>query len=99
MKTERLVVKEVERMGDRSKMEQGVLYLSRKFGIAIHLCACGECKWETVTPLNEPEDEKKSGWDYSEGPNGPTLYPSIGNQQFPCKSHYWVTDGKIVWCP
>jgi hypothetical protein len=97
MKTERLVVKEVVHIGDRSKLEHGVLYLSRRFNLAIHLCACGECRWETVTPLNEPGEN--SGWTFTEGPNGPTLYPSIGNQQFPCKSHYWVTDGKIVWCP
>lgn len=79
-------------------MKEGILYLSRRFELAIHLCACG-CKEETVTPLlGIGEKETKEGWNYSEGPNGPTLWPSIGNQKFKCKSHYYVTDGKIELC-
>ncbi|WP_348646553.1 DUF6527 family protein [Rhizobium leguminosarum] len=30
-------------------------------------------------------------------PLGPSLRPSIGNWQRPCKSHYWVDRGKIEW--
>ena len=92
MKIDRLVVQECVHIGEREDMKDGVLYLSRRFGIAIHMCACG-CRVQTVTPIEKPH-----GWDFFEGPHGPTLRPSIGNQRLPCKSHYWVTDGAIVWC-
>ncbi|MCK5285343.1 MAG: hypothetical protein KAH64_03020 [Nitrosomonadaceae bacterium] len=29
--------------------------------------------------------------------NGPTLYPSIGNWQQACQSHYWIHQGEIRW--
>ncbi len=93
MSVDRLVIKDVVRMGDRSQMQDGVLYVSEKFQLAIHLCACG-CKGETVTPL----DDGSKQWKLTRDVNGPTLRPSIGNQQWPCGSHYWITDGKIVWC-
>ena len=25
------------------------------------------------------------------------LYPSIGNWQFPCRSHYWIRRNRIIW--
>lgn len=72
-------------------LEQGVLYHSPKFKVAIHLCACG-CGDKTVTPTGP------KWWSLSLRDGRPTLYPSIGNQQFPCRSHYFLTDGKIIWC-
>lgn len=75
-------------------LEPGVLYVSEKYQTAIHLCACGECGWQTVTPFN-----KALGWDYYRSiTDAITLRPSIGNQQFPCNSHYWITDNKVEWC-
>lgn len=90
MKIKRLVTQEVDFITD--PLVDGVIYVSRKFGLAIHLCACG-CATQTVTPFSSP-----SGWQLSDGPNGITLRPSIGNQQFPCRSHYWITDGMIQPC-
>ena len=84
-----------------SDMEHGVIYVSLDFELAIHLCACGECRQQTVTPLNL-RPERFGGWGYSTSGEGEdtrvTLSPSIGNFNMPCKSHYFVTDGKIVWC-
>ena len=82
-------------------MEHGVIYVSIPFQLAIHLCACGTCRQQTVTPLNLfPEDSR--GWNYFVSGEQPdllvTLTPSIGNFQMPCKSHYYVTLGQIVWC-
>ena len=91
-KTETLVVERVKHMPERDKMLDGVLYVSQEFELAIHMCACG-CREETVTPIHKPR-----GWSFIEEQNGPTLHPSIGNQQLKCRSHYWVRDGKIVWC-
>jgi hypothetical protein len=28
-----------------------------------------------------------------------SLDPSIGNWQFPCRSHYWIRRERIVWAP
>jgi Family of unknown function (DUF6527) len=72
-------------------VEEDVLYVSYKYRVAIHLCACG-CKGQVVTPLDEA-----TGWILTKGANGPTLRPSIGNQQWKCKSHYYVTNGGIDW--
>lgn len=76
------------------QMVQGVLYVSEEFGTAIHLCACGWCKQKTVTPFHIGE----RGWKYTRSPEDRvTLFPSIGNYQMPCKSHYWVKDNKVIW--
>ena len=77
----------VETMPDGKLMKEGVIYISIKFNVAIHLCLCG-CKIQTVTPFNE-----KHGWELSVMGDKVTLTPSIGNQQFPCKSHYIITKG------
>ena len=36
-------------------------------------------------------------WSFLDSPNGPSLAPSIGNWQFPCRSHYWIQGGQVVW--
>jgi hypothetical protein len=77
------------------ELEQGVLYISEVYGTAIHLCACGICKQKTVTPFHN----ELKGWKYTRTPDDlVTLYPSIGNFQMPCRSHYWITENKVVWC-
>jgi|TARA_R110000782_G_scaffold80846_3_gene159792 hypothetical protein len=72
------------------ELEEGFLYVSEEFGVAGHLCPCG-CKNKIITPLDPTE------WSFKEFNNKPTLFPSIGNWQLPCKSHYWITDGVIEW--
>jgi len=72
------------------KLEQGVLYISKHYHTAMHLCCCG-CGEEVVTPLN-PTD-----WSLRVAGNGITLYPSIGNWSLPCKSHYWLRRGVVIW--
>ncbi len=68
----------------------GILYVSQRFQVAAHLCACG-CKSKVVTPLGDCE------WEFTEKNGKPTLSPSIGNWQIPCRSHYWITNGEIIW--
>lgn len=76
-------------------LEQGVLYISEEYGTAIHLCACGSCGIQTVTPFHID----RLGWKYTRTPDDKvTLYPSIGNQRLPCRSHYWVKENRIDWC-
>jgi len=72
------------------ELASGVLYLSEEFGIAMHLCACG-CGSKVSTPLGPTE------WSVEETKSGPSLWPSVGNWQQVCQSHYWITRGKIIW--
>lgn len=67
-----------------------VLYVSKEFKTAAHLCACG-CGEKVRTPLTPTE------WTLKETINGPTLHPSVGNWQLACKSHYWIDQGKVIW--
>lgn len=88
--------------------EHGILYISRKFKLAIHLCACG-CGIQTVMPFYDGELNDNDGWKMTtkkiEGTTEAdrpydftvTLRPSVGNQKFPCQSHYYITDNKIQW--
>ena len=72
------------------ELEPGILYVSDEFGVAGHMCPCG-CGNKIITPLG-PTD-----WSLTIKKGKPTLYPSIGNWQLPCRSHYWVKDGSIMW--
>jgi hypothetical protein len=73
------------------QLEEGVLYISHKFGMAAHNCACG-CGREVMTPL------KPTQWKLIVEPKGSlTLHPSIGNWGFPCRSHYWIRGSVVVW--
>ncbi len=71
-------------------LEEGVLYISIRFGTAVHKCACG-CGNKTVTPLS-PTD-----WELKYNGESVSLSPSIGNWSFPCQSHYWIINDEIRW--
>lgn len=88
MKTERVRLEEVEHMP--SLLQPGILYASQRYRTAAHLCACG-CGEKVRTQL-EP-----LGWRLTKGRAGPTLNPSIGNWQKPCRSHYYIRNGRVLW--
>lgn len=73
-----------------NQLENGVLYISIPYNTATHLCACG-CEREVVTPFS-PID-----WSITYNGRTVSLRPSIGNWNFPCKSHYFITDGQVSW--
>lgn len=72
------------------RLDEGVLYISRRYSTASHACCCG-CGLEVVTPLN------RAKWRLCERGGAVSLTPSIGNWNFPCKSHYWVDRNRVVW--
>ncbi len=74
------------------KLESGVLYISRKYKTASHLCCCG-CGNKVVTPL------KPGGWQLAVERDLITLDPSIGSWSLPCQSHYFIRGSRIVWAP
>lgn len=72
------------------ELRPGVLYVSQEFSTAAHLCACG-CGSKVRTPLGP------TAWSVEETRKGPTLDPSVGNWQKPCRSHYWIIRGEVIW--
>jgi len=71
-------------------LEDGVLYISEKYMTAAHRCCCG-CGRKVVTPLRPTE------WTLSKSSAGVTLHPSIGNWGFPCRSHYFIRNNRVIW--
>lgn len=72
------------------EIEDNVLYISIPFCTAIHKCVCG-CGKEVVTPLS-PTD-----WRLTFDGKTVSLYPSIGNWNFGCQSHYFINKSKIEY--
>ena len=70
--------------------EPGTLYISVEYGVAVHLCACG-CGNIVVTSL-EPQ-----AWSLLYDGETVSLYPSIGSYSLPCRSHYWIKRGEVLW--
>ncbi|WP_409050732.1 DUF6527 family protein [Variovorax guangxiensis] len=60
------------------------------YAVAAHRCACG-CGREVVTPLS-PTD-----WKLIFDGENVSLEPSIGSWSFPCRSHYFIRQGKVKW--
>lgn len=85
---ETLIYKFVEAIPD--EVEEGILYVSMEYSVAIHLCVCG-CRNEVVTPLS-PTD-----WKLIFNGIAISLRPSIGNWNFKCRSHYFITENKIEY--
>jgi uncharacterized protein DUF6527 len=68
----------------------GILYISIPFKTALHKCCCG-CGREVVTPLSPAR------WSLIYDGKSISLHPSIGNWSFPCQSHYWIRNDRVVW--
>jgi hypothetical protein len=88
MRLDRLVPIFVENIPEQ--LDIGKLYISEEHDIAIHKCCCG-CGEEVVTPLT-PVD-----WRIVKGRDGVSLFPSIGNWSYQCKSHYVVRNNQVLW--
>lgn len=72
------------------ELAKGKLYISMTYATTAHLCACG-CGNKVVLPLS-PAD-----WQLYFDGDAVSLTPSIGNWEFPCRSHYWITRNAIKW--
>jgi hypothetical protein len=70
-------------------LDEGVLYISMRFRTALHKCVCG-CGYEVVTPFS-PTD-----WQLTFDGESVSLSPSIGSWEFACRSHYFITNNKVV---
>ncbi|MEP7457508.1 DUF6527 family protein [Phyllobacterium sp. SB3] len=71
-------------------LEDGFLYVSRECHVALHNCACG-CGEEVSSPLVPTE------YTLVMEDEGASIWPSIGNHDFTCGSHYIIERGRIRW--
>lgn len=71
-------------------LEEGVLYISKRFRTASHLCCCG-CATKVPTPLNVAK------WTLTDHGDTVSLSPSVGLGSLACRSHYWIRGGQIDW--
>jgi hypothetical protein len=72
------------------ELEANTVYVSITYATAIHSCCCG-CGNRVVTPIS-PAD-----WKLIFDGQSISLEPSIGNWSFPCRSHYWIRNNRVVW--
>ena len=71
-------------------LEENTIYITIEYSTAVHKCVCG-CGKKVVTPLS-PTD-----WKLIFDGETISLYPSIGNWNFECRSHYWISKNNIQW--
>ena len=71
-------------------LEEVTVYVSMTFAIVAHNCFCG-CGHQVVTPLSPVN------WKLTFDGEEISLYPSIGNWNLECKSHYWIRNGQVIW--
>lgn len=72
------------------ELKECTVYVSIRYKTVIHLCCCG-CGREVVTPLSP------AAWKLLFDGVSVSLYPSIGNWNLPCKSHYWIDRNRVKW--
>jgi hypothetical protein len=77
-----------------TEKKHGVLYISEKYEVAVHLCACG-CGQQSVTPLRNGE------WNITKNGDKVSILPSIGNftgERPNYHAHYFIRENQIDWC-
>ena len=72
------------------KLTPGLLYVCFDCNVVAHLCACG-CGEKVILPI-DPDF-----WSVTYDGETVSLRPSIGNYQFPCRSHYWIKNNRVIW--
>jgi len=82
----------VEFIPPEKELKPGKLYISMQYGTTVHLCASG-CGMKVVLPLSPAK------WHLLFDGDSISLSPSVGNWDYPCKSHYWIRNNQVVWAP
>lgn len=80
-------------------MYPNIIYVSKMYGCASHICPCG-CGKEIPIPLKPKWED---GWNYiilGENTSEPTISftPSLLNVCCPNNSHYFIQANEIKWC-
>ncbi len=71
------------------QLEPGVIYISMDYATAAHSCCCG-CGEQVITPFS-PTD-----WKLMFDGETVSLWPSIGNWSFACRSHYIIRNSRVL---
>lgn len=71
-------------------LQEGILYVCFECNVVVHLCACG-CGEKVVLQI-DPDF-----WRVQYDGETVSLFPSIGNYQYPCRSHYWIEQNRVKW--
>lgn len=72
------------------QLEEGALYICEEFDLTAHKCCCG-CGEDVFLKLGPAK------WRLSKMPDGSvSLEPSVGNWNYSCKSHYWITKNRVI---
>jgi hypothetical protein len=72
------------------ELQPDTVYVSMENETVVHSCFCG-CGGRVVTPLSP------AAWELTFDGDSISLYPSIGNWNLECKSHYWIRGGRVHW--
>src|SRR5882762_6861362 len=71
------------------QLQPGVIYISMEYATAAHSCCCG-CGEQVITPFT-PTD-----WELTFDGETISLWPSIGNWNFDCRSHYIIRNNRAL---
>ncbi len=71
------------------RLEPGVIYVSMDYATAAHSCCCG-CGEEVVTPF------MPTGWKITFDGETVSLWPSVGNWNTACRSHYVIKRNRVI---
>ncbi len=71
-------------------LQEGILYVCFECDVVVHLCACG-CGEKVVLQIDP------NFWRVLYDGETVSLYPSIGNYQYSCRSHYWIEQNRVKW--
>lgn len=72
------------------QLEQGVICIALEFGAIMHLCLDG-CGERISTPLSPAQ------WALTFDGETISLWPSVGNWDLPCGSHYIIRNNRVIW--
>ena len=71
-------------------LQEGILYVCFECDVVVHLCACG-CGEKVVLQI------APHFWYVRYDGETISLYPSVGNYQYLCRSHYWIEQNQVKW--
>ena len=82
---------------DEPPLENGVLYVVDGPNYVEYNCPCG-CGNVVMLPCyTAPETKEGWGWVMQEESGRVTLQPSVYSTSWPCRSHYFIRESKILW--
>lgn len=72
------------------QLQEGIIYISEEFNLTGHKCCCG-CGEDVYLKLGPAK------WQLTKEPDRTvSLFPSVGNWKYACRSHYWITGNEVL---